>query len=122
MGGQWVCVTYGGTMGDIWGGTMGVRVRETCTSASEYMFCFVFSNMYPFSPYVTPHSPHIPEFDSFLTRSSSRLASAKSPAVAAARSRHQSPTRPPTSTSRSKRCALAPNRHRRTTRLATSTT
>ena len=62
MGGQWVCVTYGGTMGDIWGGTMGVRVRETCTSASEYMFCFVFSNMYPFSPYVTPHSPHISEF------------------------------------------------------------
>ena len=34
---------------------------------SEWSYRSGFSNIYPFSPYVTPHSPHISEFNSIFS-------------------------------------------------------
>ena len=34
---------------------------------SEWSYRSGFSNIYPFSPYVTPHSPHVSEFNSFFS-------------------------------------------------------
>ena len=47
-----------------------VRTREAeqprGAEAQSALFMCEVSNIYPFSPYATPHSPHISEFNSFL--------------------------------------------------------